>query len=160
MKSIMVVLSLLGIVGFGCVPDSFIVEQSAELSTVVALQKMEATDDEAKDVKQIAFQVESVISGDLSNITPDVIKLKVLQAINVAFADSQDRVILLLLADDIADLIIEYIKDRNPMGPIDNQVVVLVKAATKGVQSGVDLYVLSLGGTVVNIELEPIGGAE
>ena len=130
-----------------CVQAPFIVEQGSELATVVALQRAEATAEEAQSVGEIALTVEQLVDGDA--IDAGAIKARILALINDKFEDKQDRLIMTLLVDDIADLIVEYLNQRSPTTPVESHVVVLVRAAAKGVQDGAKLYEMTLGGTAV-----------
>jgi len=118
--------------------QSFIVEQTSEVATITTLDSMDASIQEANNIRNIAIQVDLHLDeGELDN---QKIKQFVLESIDKNF-DGSDKIYLLTLTNEITNAVLLSVD----VAEVKNQeeVLVLVESAAQGVSSGANIYILA-----------------
>jgi len=118
--------------------QSFIVEQTSEVATITTLDSMDASIQEANNIRNIAIQVDLHLDeGELDN---QKIKQFVLESIDKNF-DGSDKIYLLTLTNEITNAVLLSVD----VAEVKNQeeVLVLVESAAQGVRSGANIYILA-----------------
>ena len=129
---------LLALVLASCTTGPAAVTSGAKLATVATLVTMEANEADAQGVRSIALTLHLATEpGE----TPDLqaIRAEVMLALYAQFSGRKE-ILLVLLADEIASLVLSHIEVETP----SEEITILVHAAAGGIVYGCDIYIAAI----------------
>ena len=131
-------LPLLALVLASCTTGPAAVTSGAKLATVATLVTMEADEGDAQSVRSIALTLHlGTEPGTLPDL--DVLRGEIMQQLYQQFSGRREM-LLVLLADEIASLVLAQIEVETP----NDEITVLIHAAASGIVYGCDIYIAAI----------------
>ena len=131
-------LPLLALVLAGCTTGPAAVTSGAKLATVATLVTMEADEGDAQSVRSIALTLHLATEpGELPDL--NVLRAEIMQRLYQQFSGRRE-ILLVLLADEIAALVLSHMEVETP----GEEITILVHAAASGIVYGCDIYIAAI----------------